>query len=257
MSAQVRAERLSKRFSVLRSRQTLLGTLRAAIRREPIRREHWVLRDVSFEIQPGDKVALLGRNGSGKTTLLRILAGIYEQTSGELLVTGRPRPFFNCTAGLRSEFSVVDNIYLYGALHGLSRRTLRVQESEILERTQLTHLAHSPLRELSAGQAQRLALTIFCETTSDFLILDEVAANIGNLDHGFRLELEGHFARLAQSAATLMMTSHDASHLRRFCRTALWLEQGEVREFGPVDRVLDEYEGTFAGVGTARPVARA
>src|SRR5207248_11231471 len=139
-----------------------------------LRREHWVLKDVTFEINSGEKVALVGRNGSGKTTLLRILVRIYRKSSGTLLVTGDPRPLFALPAGMWHELSVVDNIYLFGALHGISRSILAPLERSLLERTELVHLAHNPLRDLSDGQVQRLALAVFSESSSEFLILDEV-----------------------------------------------------------------------------------
>src|SRR5262249_16329079 len=161
------------------------------------------------------------RNGSGKTTLLRILAGIYQQTSGRLVVNGSPRPLFSCSTGFRQEFSVVDNIYLFGALHGLSRGVLRPLEQSLLEQTALTALASTAMKDLSLGQAQRLALAIFALTQGDFLILDEVAAHIANVDRGFRLELEDYFERIATSSGALLMTSHDPLLLRRYCRTAL------------------------------------
>jgi ABC-type polysaccharide/polyol phosphate transport system ATPase subunit len=205
-------------------------------------RERWVLRDVSFQIERGDKVALIGRNGSGKSTLLRLIAGIYDKTGGELRVTGNPRPLLNCSAGLRGELTVVDNIYLFGAVHGLSRRALRALEQSILDRTELGHLADSPLKDLSVGQVQRLALTVFSLAPSDFLMFDEV---IGHVDHGFRLGFDRFFASLADSDKTLVMTSHDATLLRRFCRKALWLDAGTVRRFGPIHDVVDEYEDSF------------
>jgi ABC-2 type transport system ATP-binding protein len=253
VSIHVRTDQLSKCFYRLTSRKTALGVIKALARRESLRREHWVLRNVTLQIERGENVAVVGRNGSGKTTLLRILAGIYQKTSGGLFVAGRPRALFSCSAGLTNDLSVVDNIYLFGALHGMSRKMLQPLERRILERTELSHLAHNDLKDLSLGQAQRLALAVFAETPSDFLILDEV---IRNVDLGFKLEFESYLAALADSEKTLIMTSHDASVLRRLCQRALWLEAGRLRRFGPVDEVIDEYEDSFqAGVTTrATPV---
>ena len=249
----MRAQRLSKRFFVLKSRKTALRAVRAVLTRQSLKREHWVLRDLTFEIGVGDRLALIGRNGSGKTTLLRILAGIYQKTSGELVVRGSPRALFSCTVGFRPELAVLDNLYLFGALHGVGRAILEPRERAILERTGLEQQAYSPLKELSTGQAQRLALAVFSQTTSDFLIFDEVIANV---DHGFRLEFDGFFAALARSGRTLIMTSHDATVLRRHCRQAIWLHEGQLRRFGPVDEVIDEYEQSFGSgpVASTGPV---
>src|SRR5262249_46733876 len=110
-----RAERLGKSFHVLRAERTLLRALRALARGDSLRRELWVLADVSFVIRRGAKVALVGGNGSGKTTLLRLLSGIYAPTRGTLEVASRPRPLFNCTVGFATELSVSDNVVLFGA----------------------------------------------------------------------------------------------------------------------------------------------
>jgi ABC-2 type transport system ATP-binding protein len=242
VTVRVWAEGLSKRFYLLKARRTVVDTIRTLARGEPLAREHWVLRDVSFQIDRGDKVALIGRNGAGKSTLLRILSGIYSKTSGDLLVTSRPSPLLSSTAGLRNDLTVLDNLYLLGAVHRVPRRTLRDLERSILERTELVHLIDSPLKELSVGQVQRLALTVYAATPGDFLILDEV---IGHVDHGFRRELYRFFAALAESPKTLIMTSHDATVLRQFCQKAIWLDAGRVRRSGPVHAVLDEYEDSF------------
>jgi ABC-type polysaccharide/polyol phosphate transport system ATPase subunit len=242
VTVRVRAEGLSKRFYLLKKRRTVVETIGLLVRGEPLAREHWVLRDVSFQIDRGDKVALIGRNGAGKSTLLRILSGIYSATTGTLLVTGSPSPLLSSSAGLRHDLTVLENLYLFGAVHRVPRRTLRELEQSILERTELAHLAHSSLKELSVGQVQRLALTVYSATPSEFLILDEV---IGHVDHGFRQEFYRFFAALAESPKTLIMTSHDAPVLRRFCQKALWLDGGTVRRFGPVHDVLDEYEDSF------------
>jgi ABC-type polysaccharide/polyol phosphate transport system ATPase subunit len=248
MSTCVSAQQVSKRFYLVKSRKTVLATLGALWQRESLRREHWVLRSISFEISRGEKVALIGRNGSGKTTLLRILAGIYSKTSGQLQVWGRPTPLLSCSAGMMSELSVVDNLYLFGVLHGISRRSLQEREPAILEQAELGHLAHSPLKNLSTGQAKRLALTVFAQTPSDFLLFDEVTANV---DRGFKLGFEQYLAELAQSEKTVILTSHDASLLRRHCGRALWLDGGQLRRSGPADEVIDEYEASFQPVPLA------
>lgn len=239
MSACVRAERLSKRFMVLQSRRTTLRAVTALARGQALKREHWVLRDVSFEIERGEKLALLGRNGSGKTTLLRLIAGIYAPTSGRLTVADEPRALFNCEVGFHAELHVVDNLYLFGAIHGIRRRHLAPRERLVLEQAGLEHLAYALMKDLSPGQLQRLALATFAQTDSDFLILDEV---LGNVDHSFAREADAYFAGLAQSEKTLIMTSHDVAFLARYCRRALWLEGGAVRMHGPFDEVAREYE---------------
>jgi lipopolysaccharide transport system ATP-binding protein len=238
----VRAGGLSKRFLVLNSERTLLRALRSLVTGGSLRREHWVLRQLTFEIRRGEKLALLGKNGSGKTTLLRLLTGIYEQTSGTLAIDGSPRALLSCHAGFHRELPVLDNVYLFGALHGIGRDVLTPREPAILELAELEHLAYAPLKQLSTGQVQRLAVSVFSQTATDFLIFDEV---LGNVDPGFVRQTEAFFSSLARSDKTVIMTSHDASLLRKYCRTAMWLDGGRVRMLGPIDEVIDDYERSF------------
>lgn len=241
-TAAVRCERLGKRFLILRSERTALRAVRSLIGGEPLRREMWVLRELSLEIPRGAKVALLGRNGSGKTTLLRIVAGILEPTCGRIAVRGVPRPLFSAEVGFMIELSVVENVFLFGAVHGMDRRALRPRLPEILRTTGLEALAHVPLKDLSTGQIQRLALAVFAESDSDLVILDEV---IGNVDHGFLRAADRYFRALAASDRTVIMTSHDTSFLRAYCSSALWIESGSVRMHGPFEPVVREYEASF------------
>jgi ABC-2 type transport system ATP-binding protein len=230
----VRADRLSKRFSLITSKRSTLRTLLALVGGEPLQREHWVLKELTFEIQPGDKLALIGRNGSGKTTLLRILTGIYRQTAGSLVLTRRAGALLDCSSGFQRELSVLDNLYLFGALRGIGREILQPREQSILELAELEEFAHTPLKDLSLGQTRRLALSVFSQTRSDFLVFDEV---LTNLDPGFRHKAGAFFGALANSS----------SFLRTYCTKALWLEDGRLRRAGPLAEVLDEYEASFPG----------
>lgn len=238
----VRAEGIAKRFLVPHARRTMLRTVQSLLRGEALRRELWVLRGLSFEIATGERVALIGRNGCGKTTLLRLLSGIMEPSAGLLRVGEAPRPLFDTSVGFAQELSVSDNLFLFGAVHGMSRRHLQPRHDEIVRRAGIEHLMHAALKDLSVGQVQRLALTIFAETPARFLIFDEV---LGNVDRGFARTAEGFFHGLAERGCTLVMTSHDAAFLRAHCERALWLEDGLIRRDGPFEEVVREYEASF------------
>lgn len=235
----VKIEKLSKCFLVLKSEKTALRTLKALIKRQPITREHWVLRNISFEIKKGDKLAIIGKNGSGKTTLLRILSGIYDKTSGYLRVEIQPRVLFKSWIGLNADLSLLDNIYLFGAVHGIERDILKPRIDEILEMAELYDLRFSSLKELSSGQQQRLVLSVFFQIDSDFLIFDESLAFI---DRGFAQKCEVFFQNLSASKKTVIMTSHASSFLEKYCKTAVWLDEGRIRMGGGTKEVIDEYE---------------
>ena len=238
----VSAEKLSKRFFVLKRKQTALGVLKALVSGEPLKREYWVLRDITLRIHKGEKLAIVGKNGSGKTTLLRIITGIYDRTYGDLEVKEEPRALFGCWTALNADLSVIDNIYLFGAVHGIQRGYLKGKISEIMEMTELYDLQFCALKELSMGQMQRLALSVFFQIPNDFLIFDESLASV---DQGFTQKCEAYFNNLVSSEKTVIMTSHDNRFLRKYCNKAIWLDEGRIRMSGEASSVIDEYENSF------------
>jgi ABC-type polysaccharide/polyol phosphate transport system ATPase subunit len=240
----VRLEHVGKRFLVPRTQRTALRALRAIVRGEPLRHELWALEDVSFSLPVGSRIALIGRNGCGKTTLLRLLSGILMPTMGVLEVASKPRALFSTTVGFSAELSVADNVYLFGAIHGMTRSALLPRHEEIIARAGIAHLTHSYLKDLSVGQIQRLGLSVFAETDGRFLIFDEV---LGNVDRGFARTTDAFFRSLADSGRTIVMTSHDPAFLRAHCERAIWIDGGRVREDGPFDAVMRGYERSFDG----------
>lgn len=235
----VEAKRLSKHFFVLKTRETALRILKALITRQTIRREFWALRDISFEIKKSDKLAVIGKNGSGKTTLVRILSGIYDKTSGYLRIAGNPKALFKFNVGFNQYLSVMDNIYLFGAIHGIREDVLKNNIDKILEMTGLYDVRFSMVKELSMGQHQRLALSIFFQNDSNFLIFDE---NMTFIDKGFAQTCDLYFNSLFSSDKTVILVSHDMEFLKRYCKTAIWLDKGRIRAQGNIEYVVREYE---------------
>lgn len=249
----VRLEHVGKRFLVPRAQRTALRVVRAMLRGDTLRDELWALRDVSFVVPAGARLALIGRNGSGKTTLLRLLAGILAPTVGVLEVASRPRALFSTTIGFSTELSAEDNVFLFGAVHGMTRRTLTPRLDAVIARAGLEHLRHAVLKDLSMGQVQRLALSVFAETPETFLVFDEV---LGNVDRGYARTADAYFRGLAAEGRTIVMTSHDPAFLRPYCERAIWIENGRVHRDGPFDPVMREYEDSFEPEApeAARPV---
>jgi ABC-type polysaccharide/polyol phosphate transport system ATPase subunit len=223
---------------VLKQQRTTFRVLRALVMRQALKRELWALRDLSFDVSEGEKLALVGKNGSGKTTLLRVLTGIYERSAGDLRIVGEPKALFKFWIGQNADLSVVDNIYLFGAVHGMGRDFLTPRLEEILDDAGIQATRFSPLRDLSLGQRQRLALAVFFQTPADFMIFDESLAYV---DQGFARRCEAFFQSVADSPRTIIMTSHDHEFLRRHCRRALWLDEGAIRRDGPAAEVIDAY----------------
>jgi ABC-type polysaccharide/polyol phosphate transport system ATPase subunit len=238
----VKAHNLSKHFYVRKSKKTFLRTLRSLIKGNWIKDELWILKDISFEIKKGEKIAIIGKNGCGKTTLLRILMGIYDKTSGVLEVKGNPICLFKYLVGACSDLPVIDNIYLFGAVYGLERDFLKDRIDAILETAELSRFAFSPLKELSIGQQARFAFSVFFQVDSDFLVFDE---SLVSIDHGFVERCKVYFQDLFSSGKTVIMTSHDASFLKDKCKRALWIDGGRIRMSGEVGEVISEYERSF------------
>jgi ABC-type polysaccharide/polyol phosphate transport system ATPase subunit len=213
--------------------------LRAWVRHEPLKKEFWLLHNLSFKVKSGEKLALIGKNGAGKTTLLRILAGIYDKTGGDVAIKKTPNAFFSFWTGFNNNLSVIDNVYLFGAVHGMNRNFLKERIHRIFEMTELYDLRFSPLKELSMGQGQRLALSVFLQAPGDFLIFDE---SLEFVDRGFAQKCGAYFRDLFSSDKTIIMTSHDNSFLKKYCGTAIWLDGGIIRMYGNIKEVISEYE---------------
>ncbi|MCX5713940.1 MAG: ATP-binding cassette domain-containing protein [Candidatus Omnitrophica bacterium] len=235
----VSAENISKRFLVFQRERLFLRSISSLLQNKSLMKEHWALRNVSFSLQKGGKLAIVGKNGSGKTTLLRILAGIYETTSGNIKIECGTRALFRFWVGFNGELSVTDNIYLFGAVHGLNRRILEPQVDRILEMAELIHLRFAQLKNLSSGQLQKLAFSVFFKTEGEFMIFDE---SLVFVDQSFAKKCEIYFKEIVSSGKTVIMTSHDNNFLRAYCQRAIWLDEGRIRMDGKVDDVLSEYE---------------
>jgi len=238
-SLSIKIENLSKRFFIISGRMTTFQLLLELTRGNYAKDELWALRNLNLEVKRGEKLALVGKNGSGKTMLLRILSGIYDATSGSFIVNGRMQVLLNMNIGINADLSVLDNIFLFGAIYGLTREQLSKRIDSILDVSELGDQRHVPFKELSLGQQQRFSLSVFFCNESEILLFDE---NFRDVDQGFIKKCDEYFKKIVDSDRTMIMTSHDHSVLRRYCHQALWLENGQVRQAGVVDEVMDAYE---------------
>lgn len=233
------ADDAAKRYRVLKRQRSTLRALKSLFGREKLTMELWALRDLSFTIDRGEKIALIGRNGSGKTTLLRLLAGIIEPSSGSIRVEEQPLALFKFWIGQNADLPVVDNIYLFGAVCGMKRERMKSLVPRILKSADIEDLEFAPLHDLSLGQRQRLALSIVFQAPADFLIFDETFVHV---DQAFFRECDAFFTRLAGSPRTMVITSHDHGFLKKHCRRAIWLDKGRIRLDGPAAPVIDAYD---------------
>jgi ABC-type polysaccharide/polyol phosphate transport system ATPase subunit len=201
------------------------------------------LRDVSFQVEPGSAVGLVGRNGSGKTTLLRLLSGIIKPTSGGVVVGGRVGSLLELGAGFHPDLSGRENVFLNGSIHGLKRTYVREQLDEIVAFAGLEEFIDLPVRTDAAGMYMRLGFAIAAHIDADVLLLDEVFA-VG--DEQFQRKCFGKIFEFKQRGGTIVFVSHDASAVERLCDRAILLRAGGVEFDGPTHDAIVRYRQQLA-----------
>ncbi len=202
------------------------------------------LRDVSFRIEPGSAVGLVGRNGSGKTTLLRLISGIIKPTSGSVEVGGRVGSLLELGAGFHPDLTGRENVFLNGSIHGLKRAYVREQLDEIVAFAGLEEFIDLPVRTYSSGMYMRLGFAIAAHINADVLLLDEVFA-VG--DEQFQRKCFGKIFEFKQRGGTIVFVSHDASAVERLCDRAVLLRNGGVEFDGPTHDAIVRYRQLLAG----------
>jgi len=228
------------------------------LRRElPPKRELWAVREVDFDISPGETFGIVGQNGSGKSTLLKLIAGVFAPSSGTVEVGGRVGSLIEIGAGFHPEFTGTENVYLSGALHGLSRSYVDEHLDEIIEFAELEDFADVPVKTYSTGMYMRLGFSVAMNVLPDILLLDEVLA-VG--DEAFQHKCFGKIWDFKRSGGTIIFVSHDAGSVERLCDRAILLEQGRVVERGSAEEVVRAYHRRLVArrpaVTTERVVGR-
>jgi ABC-type polysaccharide/polyol phosphate transport system ATPase subunit len=236
------AENVSRRFRVYPKRHVTLKE--AIVRRRDLRTtDVWALRDVSFEVQPGEAVGLIGRNGSGKTTLLRLIAGIFGPTSGTMGVAGDVGALLGIGAGFHPDFTGRENVYLNGAIHGLSRTYVRERMDEIVTFAELERFIDLPVRTYSAGMFMRLGFSVATHLNADVLLLDEVFT-VG--DEAFQRKCFGKIFEFKSRGGTIVFVSHSASAVESLCERAILLRAGRVMHDGETHGAIAAYHRLLA-----------
>jgi ABC-type polysaccharide/polyol phosphate transport system ATPase subunit len=193
------------------------------------------LHDISLSLKPGDRLGLIGHNGAGKTTLLRLMAGVYEPTSGTVETQGNISSLFDITLGIDFEASGYDNIMLRGLLSGLSHHEIKRHREEIAEFSGLGEYLKMPAKTYSSGMLLRLSFSITTSFNPDILLMDEWLS-VG--DQEFMKQAERRLEQLFEDASIVVFASHAREQIQRLCTTAALLVHGEIVDLGPVDQVL-------------------
>jgi len=201
----------------------------------------YALRQVNLNIKPGEFLGIIGKNGSGKSTLLKLVARVLEPTSGTVTVNGNVAPFLELGVGFQADSTVKDNIFLYGALLGMTRREIREKYDWIIEFSGLERFVDAKLKNLSSGMQVRLGFSITVSNPCPILLVDEVLA-VGDID--FQQKCYDSFESFKKQGRTILFVSHDLDAVRRFCDKTALLDDGSIKELGPPETVLDTYRST-------------
>lgn len=224
-----------------RFRQALLDRFRTAIgttHDSPLYREHWALRDVSFELRPGEAVGILGRNGSGKSTLLQIIAGTLAPTSGTVVTNGRITALLELGSGFNPDFTGRENVYLNAQILGLSREEAHARFDGIAAFADIGDFIEQPVKTYSSGMMMRLAFAVQTAVDPKVLIVDE-ALSVG--DMLFQAKCMARINQLVNNGVTLLFVSHDVGVVRQICSRSIFLEHGKLIRIGHTREVADEY----------------
>ena len=202
--------------------------------------EFAAVKDVSFSIPKGSTFGLVGSNGSGKSTLLKCIAGILEPNQGTIVTQGRMAAMLEVGSGFHSELSGRDNIYLNGAILGMSRKDIDARIDQIIEFSGVERFIDTPVKNYSSGMYVRLGFSVAIHTEPDILVADEVFS-VGDAE--FQAKSRAKFEELRDNGTTIVLVTHSNALVRSFCDQAAWLEKGDLQVVGDVEDVLEQFVG--------------
>lgn len=237
---------VSKKFDIgFKKNESALAHLVSFVSGREAKREMEVLKNVSFEVLPGEITGLIGKNGSGKSTLLRIIAGIYRPDSGQVLASGRVDYLAGLSNGLKPKLTMKENIFLVGSMIGLSRKEIADRFDEIVEFSGLPDFVYTKVYQFSSGMLSRLGFsaTIHClkHCKPDVVLLDEVFGSGGDID--FEDKASKKMLEFIKSGSAVILASHSLSGIENYCDKVLQLDKGEVVAFGNPKEVVARYKG--------------
>ncbi len=217
------------------------------IKRNIMYKEFWALRNVSFTIEKGDRVAIIGSNGSGKSTILKIIAGVLKPTEGSVKSYGKIVPLLELGAGFDPQYTGAENIYLYGAILGYKKEFIDEKFNKIVKFSELGDFINVPVKNYSSGMKARLGFSIATVVEPEILILDEVLS-VGDVK--FRKKSLRKVNRMMSSGVTVLFVSHSMNQVRKVCNKAIVLEHGALKFYGDLEEAITKYEGeNTAGKG--------
>lgn len=241
--ASIELQGVKKAFTLTHGRAGSLKSLVLSFRR-PKSELLWALKGIDLSVARGETLAVIGKNGSGKSTMLGLLGNIYRPTSGKITVQGRVSALLELGAGFHPELTGMENIFLNGAILGISRRDMVSKVKRIVHFSELESFIDSPLKSYSKGMVMRLGFAVATQVDPDILLVDEVLA-VG--DEAFQGKCYDKIEEFQQSGKTIVFVSHDLDVVRRVASRTVWIDQGLVKADGPTLEVVDAYCAAVCG----------
>lgn len=245
MARVLEVENVSKRYSrnanshLAYGLGDLLHELRGLVKERPLRADEFMaVDDVSFSLEAGDSLALIGRNGSGKTTLLKMMHGLIKPDKGEIRIAGSVQALINLGTGFNPNLSGKDNVFNAASLMGLHHNDTKVIFDEIVTFAELEEFIDSPFGTYSSGMKARLGFSVAVHLKPDILFIDEI---LGVGDFAFQNKCFARMQALRKSGTTFVLVSHSHTQVIQLCERALWMHQGKMRSYGRCQDVVDEY----------------
>ena len=241
----IEVDNVSMKFNLSREKvDSLKDYIFKTIKREIQHNEFWALKNVSFSVEKGDRVGILGLNGAGKSTLLKVISGVFKPTEGHVDKHGKMVPLLELGAGFDPQYTGKENIYLYGAMLGYTKKFIDSKYDEIVEFSELQKFMDVPVKNYSSGMKSRLGFSIATVVEPKILILDEVLS-VG--DAKFRKKSEKKIMSMFDSGVTVLFVSHSLEQVQRLCNKAMILEKGKLIAYGDIDPISEQYSKMIGG----------
>ena len=241
----IEVDNVSMKFNLSREKvDSLKDYIFKTIKREIQYNEFWALKNVSFSVEKGDRVGILGLNGAGKSTLLKVTSGVFKPTEGHVDKHGKMVPLLELGAGFDPQYTGKENIYLYGAMLGYTKKFIDSKYDEIVEFSELQKFMDVPVKNYSSGMKSRLGFSIATVVEPKILILDEVLS-VG--DAKFRKKSEKKIMSMFDSGVTVLFVSHSLEQVQRLCNKAMILEKGKLIAYGDIDPISEQYSKMIGG----------
>jgi len=232
-------EQVNKVFRLPHDRKTTLRQRFVSVFQKNTYERFYALRDINLNVKQGEFLGVIGKNGSGKSTLLKLIARVLEPTSGRISVNANVAPFLELGVGFQGDSTVKDNIFLYGALLGMTRKEIVDKYDSIINFSGLERFVDAKLKNLSSGMQVRLGFSITVSIESPILLVDEVLA-VGDI--AFQQKCYAMFDKFKQAGKTVVLVSHDLNTVEKFCDRVVLIEKGRIQKQGTGSSVVNAYK---------------